>query len=563
MKVEYKKDLRHNFMIISETDCQRAEPYCIKLLENQAIEGLLPIELSRMDNKILYYYDITAKQSMITILDKSVLSSDKLKQLCIKIIQTVERACEFLLPDEDFLLTPDYIYLDIISGDPSLCYLPGCHISIKEQMSSLMEYLMNKVDYNDKEAVILVYQLYALSREEGYTFEHLIEALVNKAPINTDKKLRETETLEKPQEQREGRQAGHNYCYENLPANKKKPIASEEKQNIDCQKDDIDISNKIKSNPKKVIYDNQQNDINMPVMLEKLEHEEEVACYPLKTYLLTGACVTGGVVLTVVSFSAKILYNDFGNRIDIIKLFAFFLIITCVEGYFLKKIWDKKNKITKIIQKHEYVDPRQDFTHMGNSETIKNHIEKNSPFKLRRKEENSIQKAQKNNPLYVDEDKNWEQYGNSDNLENKEYRTDYQQQGINMPIQRKENKFLEEENILADENPTCLLNAASDNPSELTLKPLDDLYYKSIPIKDFPFFIGKLKRNVDYCLEKDVVSRYHAKITKEEDRYYITDLNSTNGTYLNGEALQTYQKKEINIGDEIAFANIKFIFQQS
>jgi pSer/pThr/pTyr-binding forkhead associated (FHA) protein len=65
---------------------------------------------------------------------------------------------------------------------------------------------------------------------------------------------------------------------------------------------------------------------------------------------------------------------------------------------------------------------------------------------------------------------------------------------------------------------------------------------------------------VDYCLEKNVVSRYHAKLTKEEDKYYITDLNSTNGTFVNDQILTTYEKKEITQGDRIALANLNFEF---
>jgi preprotein translocase subunit SecY len=86
---------------------------------------------------------------------------------------------------------------------------------------------------------------------------------------------------------------------------------------------------------------------------------------------------------------------------------------------------------------------------------------------------------------------------------------------------------------------------------------------ETIKIFHFPFFIGKLKKNVDYCLVNDVVSRYHTKITKEDDTFFIMDLNSTNGTFLNGEALPTYQKKELRLGDEIALANIKFLFIRS
>jgi pSer/pThr/pTyr-binding forkhead associated (FHA) protein len=108
-------------------------------------------------------------------------------------------------------------------------------------------------------------------------------------------------------------------------------------------------------------------------------------------------------------------------------------------------------------------------------------------------------------------------------------------------------------------NPTCILNEELQSPSYL-LKPYDPNQYETITMSQFPFFIGKLKKNVDYCLENDIVSRYHAKITKELDGYYITDLNSTNGTFLNSESLLTYQKKALKPGDEIAFANIKYQF---
>ena len=99
-----------------------------------------------------------------------------------------------------------------------------------------------------------------------------------------------------------------------------------------------------------------------------------------------------------------------------------------------------------------------------------------------------------------------------------------------------------------DYNPTCLLNEdepLTEEKSGILLKSFEENQYQSIPIKDIPFFIGKLKKNVDYCLEKDVISRFHAKITKEKMKYYLTDLNSTNGTFINEMPLQTYETKEI------------------
>lgn len=50
------------------------------------------------------------------------------------------------------------------------------------------------------------------------------------------------------------------------------------------------------------------------------------------------------------------------------------------------------------------------------------------------------------------------------------------------------------------------------------------------------------------------ISGKHAKISKTADGLYITDLESTNGTFLNGEKLNTNIKTPISVGDEIMLA---------
>jgi len=505
MEVEYKKDLRHNYMVIAECEDSNIEPYCIKLLEHQSIDGLLPMEQKQMDNKSLYYYDITAKQSMINLLDKTVLSCDKVKLLFARILDTMERAYEYLLPEDDFILSPEYIYLDVTSNIPFLCFFSGYHKSIKEQMNLLIEYLMNKVDYNDKNAVLLVYQLYAASREEGFTFDHLLEVL--KKQIQT------------PLENRNHRK--DIICPENMLGG-------------DYQREEDKKKENKPPTPLKINQENHaKKDNNMSVMMEKIEGEEEISCYPMKSYLYTGFCITGGIFITILGFSTGLLYNTFGNRVDYSKLFAMILIIFCVDGYLLKKVWDKKNKITKMIAKQEYIDPRQQNFNKGATiarEAITEDREKVSFHRCN----------DKVSPL------------------NKDQHSAPTQPKINVQTMRSDITYSDEINKQED-NPTCLLNESFEKTG-LVLKPLQEANYQTIHLSDFPFFIGKLKENVDYCLEKDVVSRFHAKITKEQEQYFITDLNSKNGTFVNQEALQTYQKREIKMGDEVAFANIKYLF---
>lgn len=92
------------------------------------------------------------------------------------------------------------------------------------------------------------------------------------------------------------------------------------------------------------------------------------------------------------------------------------------------------------------------------------------------------------------------------------------------------------------------------------LYPFDIMAYEEINIIEFPFFIGKLKSKVNGMIENRTISRYHARIDEEAGSYYITDLNSTNGTFLNGQKLDPNQKEEIKLEDIVAFANVEYKF---
>ena len=73
--------------------------------------------------------------------------------------------------------------------------------------------------------------------------------------------------------------------------------------------------------------------------------------------------------------------------------------------------------------------------------------------------------------------------------------------------------------------------------------------------------IGKKKGETDCVLTDGSVSRLHARITKEEDEFYLEDLNSTNGTFKNGLRLQPYEKRKLMEEDEIRFGKVMLTFR--
>lgn len=83
-----------------------------------------------------------------------------------------------------------------------------------------------------------------------------------------------------------------------------------------------------------------------------------------------------------------------------------------------------------------------------------------------------------------------------------------------------------------------------------------------IEISEFPYVIGKLPDQVNEIIYSDKVSRLHAKIVMDENKIYIMDMNSKNGTYINGIRIFLYEKKELSSGDKVRFADMEYIYQQ-
>lgn len=86
---------------------------------------------------------------------------------------------------------------------------------------------------------------------------------------------------------------------------------------------------------------------------------------------------------------------------------------------------------------------------------------------------------------------------------------------------------------------TVLLNPGKDE-SEIglrLLRALDD-GEPDIRIAYYPFIIGKQENLVDHVLNRETVSRLHLRIDQKDGHYYVQDLNSTNGTMVDGRMLE-------------------------
>jgi ABC-type multidrug transport system ATPase subunit/pSer/pThr/pTyr-binding forkhead associated (FHA) protein/ABC-type multidrug transport system permease subunit len=80
--------------------------------------------------------------------------------------------------------------------------------------------------------------------------------------------------------------------------------------------------------------------------------------------------------------------------------------------------------------------------------------------------------------------------------------------------------------------------------------PAEVLHAKRrIPVPPGGLKIGRMSEN-DVVLETDLASRHHARIVPSEGRYFLADLGTMNGTYMNGERLRG-ESRWLNPGDRV------------
>lgn len=119
--------------------------------------------------------------------------------------------------------------------------------------------------------------------------------------------------------------------------------------------------------------------------------------------------------------------------------------------------------------------------------------------------------------------------------------------------------FEPEEAAMACENPTVYLGGGQQTQGRLEY--MGSGAEKSFVIEGTSFLIGGKGGQADGCLQASGVSRRHARITKEDTGYYIEDLNSRNGTYVNGELLVYKQMYRLQPGDRLRFAREEYVFR--
>ena len=149
--------------------------------------------------------------------------------------------------------------------------------------------------------------------------------------------------------------------------------------------------------------------------------------------------------------------------------------------------------------------------------------------------------------------------------------------GLNILIYKKEKKYKEVEEekqrlkVSREEYDAFHKNFGIDNnggtqiitirDTERFLCSVQNMEPQYIYFSDTKKIVGKDTKRVQVCIPQGGVSRVHALLLRENSEYKVEDLNSTNGTWVNGKVLIPREPYVLKEGDKVRFAEMEYIFR--
>ena len=173
MRSEYKRDMNHNYLILTGEDTINTDSYQVRMIVANVVPDLLQCRIQGIDGKFMVYYDVTSRHSMTTLFENRKIGMEELQVILGGFIQVMEAMSEYLLNPCQLILEPEYIYLDAEKNNVRFCYMPGFHGEIQEQFQNLAEYLLPKLDHEDGKAVMLGYSVYRRALEDSFHLEYI------------------------------------------------------------------------------------------------------------------------------------------------------------------------------------------------------------------------------------------------------------------------------------------------------------------------------------------------------------------------------------------------------
>lgn len=156
--IEFVREMDKNYLkIVNDTGCS---DYCMKMLENNDIEGFLPTRSVSVNNQLSYLYDISGNIPLEEKYSGKELSAEDIVRIAGQIREIIEVSESYMLNIDGVLFDIRYIFCGINDMSWNFVYNSSAASEARDGIKRVLEFILGKLDHKDGNAVILGYGLY-------------------------------------------------------------------------------------------------------------------------------------------------------------------------------------------------------------------------------------------------------------------------------------------------------------------------------------------------------------------------------------------------------------------
>ncbi len=506
--IEFEHENSNNYMVISSENNNENISYQQKMVEKNDIDGLLKMSVKVINNQKKYYYNITSRHKMTEVYEIKKLNYTDVKMIISSLCALIHQLKGYMLDIDCVLLESQYMYINMNTQVVEFTYYPEETFDFASSLKVLFEYILEKYDHNsDKIELMKVYNIYQKIVQGQYDINNLTQ-LCSDEMYNHSESQKEENIYIKNQADESidnnieyGCKSDNNFKNkDNKTIENNYSYGDSEKQNTSCN-----------------------GTVIKGVMPETLDNECEVKSN-VEGYVNTFATF-------LIILSAYVITGYFVKEISIIRLniyisFAIAVALFSISMY-LKKLVKGQRFSGKLVNKtieQEYV--------------IDNKIKSSNQDNF----DNSMLNIKHNNQENTINDELAELAFDKKATNSKEVTKEFAN-GNTVLL----SDYINNNNATNIKNKSRVVKLKGDN--------------SEIEIKEFPFIIGSMKEYCMYVIENRLISRIHMSLLLKNEKLYLQDMNSTNGTFLNEKRLISGQEMMINNGDVIRLANQSYVVE--
>lgn len=173
--IELVHEMNKNYIKITSDEDEKAENYGMKMVENNRIEGLLPLKSVSVNNRTSFFYEISGRISLEEKYAVQEFSAKDVEYIAAFIKNLFAAAKRYMLDSDGLLFEPSYIFCNIGDGNWEMVYNSGMAKETRKGLRKLFEFILNRLDHKDQKAVVAGYGLYKRVCREEIALEQLFD----------------------------------------------------------------------------------------------------------------------------------------------------------------------------------------------------------------------------------------------------------------------------------------------------------------------------------------------------------------------------------------------------